>query len=331
MELSLAREQVALVEAVRKTVERCVDRTPLSLRALDRVVYDELGAGGLLDVLAAGGSQLDAVLVVDAVGRAGVCAPVAARVLVAPVLLGSSAPEGIVALADRPAAALVRFGGEADEILLLDGATARRLPAAQAEVTDADLPQGYPVARVTSPVGADGIDLGPDSGAQMRRLWQVGLAAEAGGLMAGAVLLAARHVKERHQFGRPIGSYQAVQHRLALAHVAAEGVRWLARWAAWHPDNDELAAAAATHAQVSAREVVRHVHQVAGAIGITQEFGLTRYTGKLTLLASELGGPAASARTLAQARWGAGTVRRPAPGYRGRGQVPLPVLAGVLG
>jgi hypothetical protein len=51
------------------------------------------------------------------------------------------------------------------------------------------------------------------------------------------------------------------------------------------------------------REVFRSVHQVVGAMGITDEFGLTRLTGKLASLHTELGGAAAHARALAACRW----------------------------
>lgn len=318
MDMSLSQEQVQLVDAVRRTVERCAAASPLAVRGLDRPVLSALEVGGLLDVVAGGGSLLDAVLVVDAAARAAVCVPVAARVLVAPGLLGGTGSD-VVGLADRPSGGLVRFGAEADEVLLVDGERARRVAASDLSTQDGDLPRGYPMARL---LASGGEDLGPGSGERLLRLWRTGLAAEAGGLMAGAVLLAAGHVKDRRQFGRPIGAYQAVQHRLALAHVATEGVRWLARWAAWHPDSDELAAAAATQAQTAARDVVRHLHQVAGAIGITVEFGLTRYTGKLSVLSVELGGASVSARALAQARWRSGASRRPAPGHRGRGIAP---------
>ncbi|MDT7549260.1 MAG: hypothetical protein QOE84_1654, partial [Actinomycetota bacterium] len=269
MDLALSREQEQLVDAVRRTFDRASADAPSSPRAFDASALAALDAGGLLDVVTGGGSLVDAVLVVEAAGLAGVCAPVAARVVVAPALLQRPVTQRVVALVEGEGS-LVRFAPSAELFLVLVGDRARAIDAGDVRLADVDLPRGYPFARMTSVPG--GTDLGPGSGARLTRLWRTALAAEAGGLMTGAVLTAAAHVRDRRQFGRPIGSYQAVQHRLALAHVAAEGSRWLARWAAWHPDNDEHAAAAAAHAQAGAREVVRHVHQVCGAIGITDEF-----------------------------------------------------------
>src|SRR4051812_22951680 len=121
--------------------------------------------------------------------------------------------------------------------------------------------------------------------------------------MRAAVRKAAVYVTEREQFGRPIGGYQSVQHRLARGWVLAQGAIWLSRRAAWYAEDDAAAAAAATYAAEGMREVFRSVHQVVGAMGITDEFGLTRLTGKLAALHTELGGAAAHARALAAARW----------------------------
>jgi len=63
---------------------------------------------------------------------------------------------------------------------------------------------------------------------------------------------------------------------------------------------------------------------VCGAIGLTDEFGLTRTTMKTAYLATELGGPSAHARDYARARYLTGRPRRPAPGYRGKGVRPQP-------
>jgi alkylation response protein AidB-like acyl-CoA dehydrogenase len=85
--------------------------------------------------------------------------------------------------------------------------------------------------------------------------------------------------------------------------VLAQGTTWLARRAAWLGDDDAAAAAAACYACDGMREVFRTVHQVVGAMGITDEFGLTRLTGKLISLHTELGGAAGNARALSRARW----------------------------
>lgn len=318
MDLSPTFEQEELVRSVGRTLQRHHGDALPPVRELDAGALTALAEGGLLDVLAGGGSAVDAVLVIEEIARAGVCAPAAARALVAP-LLADDVDGQVIGLAERPAGVLVRFGPAADRVLALDGDVAKLAEPDAVEAEPVASRWGYPLARVTV---RGGRGLGEGSGARLARLWRIGLAAESAGLMAGAIEVANAHVKQRHQFGRPIGSYQAVQHQLARAHVRAEGTKWLARFAAWHLTDDETAAAASTYAAESMRIVRGCTHQVCGAIGITDEFGLLHYTTKLAYLHSELGGAGAHARALARARWQSGKPRRPAPGHRGLGVQP---------
>ena len=124
--------------------------------------------------------------------------------------------------------------------------------------------------------------------------------------MIGAVDVARAHVTARTQFGRPIGSLQAVQHRLAEAHVQAQGSMWLARRAAWDLGSDRQAALAAAYAAAAAGPVFDAVHQMVGAIGFTTEFDLHLWSLRLPVLAAELGGPRAHAAAAAAAQWPAG-------------------------
>ena len=97
------------------------------------------------------------------------------------------------------------------------------------------------------------------------------------GTMRGALDLAASYAAERRQYGRPVGSFQAVQHLLADALVAMEGARSIARHAAWAvdalPPDDALAAAAQAKAWCArvARSVCETSIQVHGGIGNTWE------------------------------------------------------------
>jgi alkylation response protein AidB-like acyl-CoA dehydrogenase len=126
------------------------------------------------------------------------------------------------------------------------------------------------------------------------------------GAMRAAVERALTHVQQRHQFGRPIGSFQALQHRLATLHVAVEGTRWLALEAAWHGAPAARAATAAAHAAAAAALVFRETHQMNGAIGFTREHELCVHSLRLQTLRVELGGVSAHRRALASARWRAG-------------------------
>jgi alkylation response protein AidB-like acyl-CoA dehydrogenase len=107
-------------------------------------------------------------------------------------------------------------------------------------------------------------------------------AAEALGIAQRALDLGVEHAKTRIQFGKPIGTYQAVSHPLAQSYTDVELARSLVYWAAWCvAEEDErapLAAAAAkafaTEAAVAACERSIQVH---GGIGFTWEHPLHRF------------------------------------------------------
>jgi alkylation response protein AidB-like acyl-CoA dehydrogenase len=108
------------------------------------------------------------------------------------------------------------------------------------------------------------------------------LAAEAVGVAQRALDLALDHARTREQFGKPIGTYQAVSHPLADTYMETELARSLAYWAAWCvAEDDEQApvAAAAAKAQASEAAVaaVERSIQIHGGIGFTWEHPLHRY------------------------------------------------------
>jgi hypothetical protein len=108
------------------------------------------------------------------------------------------------------------------------------------------------------------------------------LSLEAVGIAAKALELAVDYAKSRQQFGRPIGVYQAVSHKLADTYVETELARSLAYWSAWcvaeSDDQTEVAVAAAKaycgDAAVAACERSIQVH---GGIGFTWEHVLHTY------------------------------------------------------
>jgi alkylation response protein AidB-like acyl-CoA dehydrogenase len=108
------------------------------------------------------------------------------------------------------------------------------------------------------------------------------MAAEALGVAQRALDLGVEHAKTRMQFGKPIGTYQAVSHPLAQTYTDVELARSLVYWAAWcaaeEDERAELAAAAAkafaTEAAVAACERSIQVH---GGIGFTWEHPLHRF------------------------------------------------------
>jgi alkylation response protein AidB-like acyl-CoA dehydrogenase len=108
------------------------------------------------------------------------------------------------------------------------------------------------------------------------------LALEAVGIGKKALELAIEHAKEREQFGRKIGVYQAVSHKLADTFVETELASSLAYWAAWcvaegddqAPIATQAAKAYAADAAVAACERSIQVH---GGIGFTWEHVLHEY------------------------------------------------------
>ena len=108
------------------------------------------------------------------------------------------------------------------------------------------------------------------------------MAAEAVGIAQRALDLGIEHAKTREQFGKPIGTYQAVAHPLAQTYTDVELARSLAYWAAWCvAENDERAALAAASAKAFATEAAvvacERSIQVHGGTGFTWEHPLHRF------------------------------------------------------
>ncbi|MGH2994475.1 MAG: acyl-CoA dehydrogenase family protein [Solirubrobacterales bacterium] len=107
----------------------------------------------------------------------------------------------------------------------------------------------------------------------------VAIAAELTGIAQRAMEMAVDYAKEREQFGRPIGSYQAVSHRCAKMLLDTEEARSLTYYAAWtagaEPESLPLAASMAkARASDAAWEVAASALQVLGGIGFTWEHDL---------------------------------------------------------
>jgi alkylation response protein AidB-like acyl-CoA dehydrogenase len=128
----------------------------------------------------------------------------------------------------------------------------------------------------------------------VRRRLLAALALEAVGIGSKAIELALAYVSNREQFGKKIGSYQAISHSLVDGYVAVELSRSLAYWAAWsvaeHDEQVDLAVAAAksqaTEAAVLACEKSIQAH---GGVGFTWEHPLHRYYKRALWLEGALG------------------------------------------
>ena len=120
------------------------------------------------------------------------------------------------------------------------------------------------------------------TGDHFGRAWHataVMAAAESVGVAARVTRMTVDYAKERKQFGRAIGSYQAVSHACAQMFLEAEGARNVVYWAAWALDHDPDAAfmaanCAKAYASDAAVNVCRSSLQVHGGIGFTWEHDL---------------------------------------------------------
>jgi hypothetical protein len=288
-----------------RSVTTIVDRHGRSIAAEptgpgpDHGLEGALAEAGYLDLAREGGSLLDAALVTEAVARGPAVLPVGYRAIVGP-LLGDAVTHPITML-DRPAGGVVRFGATAADVVVVHDGSVEVYAAGNCRVEPTGAPWGYPTARVIPAGPGRPLDVSPE---EVMERWRIALAAEATGSARGAFDLTLGYVKDRKQFGRPIGSFQAVQHRLAELAVQLEGARLLTYHAAWASPDSGAAAIAATWALRTAKLAFFECHQLHGAIGFTEEYDLHRWTLRLKALGVEAGGLQAAAAATCHARLG---------------------------
>ena len=148
-------------------------------------------------------------------------------------------------------------------------------------------------------------------GSEARDLWQqltlrsrASLALEAVGIAQRALEMAIEHASTREQFGKKIGSYEAVSHNVANTYMATELARSLAYWAAWCvTEADDQAAVAVAGAKSAASEAAvlacENAIQVHGGMGFTWEHPLHRYYKRAEWIASFGGSSAIQRKAIA--------------------------------
>ena len=129
---------------------------------------------------------------------------------------------------------------------------------------------------------------------QVRLRLLAALALEAVGIGSKAIELAIAYAGEREQFGKKIGTYQAVSHSIVDGYVAVELARSLAYWAAWAvSEGDEAAVLACPAAKSQAAEAAvaacERSIQVHGGTGFTLEHPLHRFYKRALWIESALG------------------------------------------
>lgn len=261
----------------------------------------KIAEAGYYDIVSAGLDLIDGALVVERLSQLPLSVEAAVSILIAPVT-GLELPRPF-ALASGSALAPARFLPIAKTLLVDIDNQLFAIEVDPTNVETLDTLFAYPYGRLKS---LDGATMTPMNVpvADFHRRWRISMAAEAAGLMKSALELVIQHVTDRRAFGRPIGSFQAVQHRLVMAAEVAEGVRWLGMRAA-STDDDLDAAIAATYVQDSIPKFCTDLHQFCGAMGLTLEFPLHYYTYRLRALLGELGGGSGQARATTALSWGA--------------------------
>jgi len=283
----------------------------------------ELGWPGIAVSEEYGGQGLGAVelsVLLEELGYACAAAPFYATATAAAVIEATGTDEQrgrwLPALASGEATAgigsreLVADGGDASVIVLIDGDEAALLDAAQA---DAEPLVSIDATRRFATVSGDGEPLGSGAADRIR----AALAAEIVGICQRALDMTLEYVKDRKQFGVPVGSFQAVSHRCAQMLLHTESGRSAAYFAAWAADADperlpEAAALAAAATADGGREVTASAIQAHGGIGFTWEADVHWLYKRAQLDAALLGG--AVRHRAALARFGAARVSGVAAG-----------------
>ncbi|MET8209923.1 acyl-CoA dehydrogenase family protein [Streptomyces sp. NPDC005373] len=181
--------------------------------------------------------------------------------------LAGRLPDGAGAAVFDGTGRYVLDGDRADEVAVRTADGVRVVRAAELTVEPVEVfDPTLHVAHVRVP---DAVDAVPD-------LALMGLAATAVGSCRRILDLTVAHVKERHQFGRPLGAFQAVKHKAADMYVAIERARALTHFSALTlAEGDERRRSAAHMAKAAAGEcqrlVFRHGLQLFGAMGFTWE------------------------------------------------------------
>lgn len=242
---------------------------------------------------------VDLVVALERLGRWCVPGPVAESIAVAPVLLASD--ERCARLASGELVATVAFPPHAPRAVDADSAGLVLLATddGASEAAAGDRHESVDPSRPLYDVTATGQPWRAD----VLRAFEFGALATAAQLVGAAEALlrdTVDYAKQRAQFGRVIGSYQAIKHKLADVHIAIELARPLLYGAAlsMEPRDVSAAKAAASEAGLLAARSALQTH---GAIGFTQEHDLSLWLLRVQALRSAWGTPEAHRRRVLEA------------------------------
>jgi Acyl-CoA dehydrogenase, C-terminal domain len=297
MDFTLTTDQLSLATALDGLAASFQDK-PIEFRGFalaSEELERQLAGAEFFDIAATPGlGPVAAALTVERLARLPYAAEVGLSMLVRPHVGGGQLPRPFAFIErGKPG----RFVLGAKTLLVADGDALGIARVSAADVEAVESIYAYPMARLTRAV--DTTPLSPSEAGEARKWLRVAIAAEAAGLMQAAIDSTVEHLTVRKQFGRPLGSFQALRHRMAECAVLAGGVKLLALKAA-STGSEGDAALAAFHAQESGSRIAYDLHQMLGAMGMTLEHSLHLWTYRLKLLLSELGGHGAQAQAVIQ-------------------------------
>lgn len=305
MDFQLTEDQEMLVGAIRSIVRDHVE-IPQSERFgycyHDAALRRRLEEGGFLDAARELG-PLEAALVIAETARLPATVEVAASTLVAPMLLPNERLPGPIALLSGDALSKAHRNLPIARSAIVDlGDDAAVLRIAPDNVEQVSSIYAFPYGRlkITPDVG-EWRQL-PGAGPRLRQWWRVAIALEIAAAAQAAIDFTVDYVNQREVFGRPVGAFQAVQHRLVHCHTYATATRYLALRAAWSGDAAH-ADFAACHAQQGIRNLVFDLHQFHGGMGTTTEHLLHFWTYRVRALQAEAGGVHGAALDIVDLLW----------------------------
>jgi alkylation response protein AidB-like acyl-CoA dehydrogenase len=287
VEFAFSQEQEELRREARSFLEANPEAPLADLRELGWLgvsVPEERGGGGL--------SFVDEAILFEEAGRALYTGPFLTTAVVLPAL--TEVDENVWSV---EVDGLVPHLDTADRVLREDMTSV----AAEGEIL-ATVDETRPLGKLVEQEHKVSVD-GEFEAVRLRLL--AALALEAAGIAQKVLELGVEYVSSREQFGKKIGSYQAVSHPLADTYVETEFARSLAYWAAWCvAENDEQAPVAVASAKSFCAETAvaacERSIQVHGGIGFTWEHVLHRYYKRAQWI-DAFGGHAAEQRRVVAA------------------------------
>lgn len=274
----------------------------------------EFGLPGLLVNPDSGGSGLgliEAALCIEVVGRAAATGPILGQMLGALAVASLGAEHnGLLTdiLAGKAIVTIghgnvpVQAGCVATHVLIFhpDGRSSlRSMAAAEEAIAICSTDRTRPLSRIVWKQGAAEDDLWFDEPGLARKLSIAGCILVAADALGGARYCsdaALAYCKERHQFGQPVGQFQALKHQLVQMAIDVEsstGLLWLAAYHWDHPsqETDRIAAIAKAHICDVFTKTARASIAAHGGIGYTWELGLHYWLRRSVYGRSWLGDP----------------------------------------